>query len=171
MVPGALGRPRAAASLQRPHHSPVSCPTRPHLGRASLGQDPSSPPASLVKDRVFNARLDRNLDVDLGCVRSVSESGAEVLEPDSEAGCLAAWSASAGFAASEGKGAGEGDWPRLARGRARPGVAAQATPQATGLRRPWASCSEVFLGGRAACQSQGASQESWWCVSGSFCCS
>lgn len=137
MVPGALGRPRAAASLQRPHHSPLSCPTRPHLGRASLGQDPSSPPASLVKDRVFNARLDRNLDVDLGCVRSVSESGAEVLEPDSEAGCLAAWSASAGFAASEGKGAGEGDWPRLARGRARPGVAAQATPQATGLRRPW----------------------------------
>lgn len=27
------------------------------------------------------------------------------------------------------------------------------------------------LGGRAACQSQGASHESWWCVSGSFCCS
>lgn len=125
----------------------MSCPTRPHLGRASLGQDPSSPPASLVKDRVFNARLDRNLDVDLGCVRSVSESGAEVLEPDSEAGCLAAWSTSAGFAASEGKGAGEGDWPRLARGRARPGVAAQATPRPPGCDALGLRARKCFWGG------------------------
>lgn len=49
---------------------------------------------------IFNAHLGQNLDVDFGCVRIISWSGAEVPEPNPKAGRLAAWSVSAGPAAS-----------------------------------------------------------------------